>query len=118
MSTRILATGRWRKVIQQQRASGLSVAAFCRRSGVPQASFYAWRRKLENEVNFAEVKLPAGVILKSGGVSATDTGEIELRLPFRRCVVVRPGFDRQTLVELLQVLEASSFDLATREAGV
>jgi hypothetical protein len=56
------------------------------------------------------------------------TGEMELRLPGRRCVVVRPGFDRQTLLELLHLLEASSADqrpragdafaLATREAGV
>jgi transposase-like protein len=84
------------------------VAAFCRRAGVSQPSFYAWRRKLRGETTFAEVKLSAEPVAETGG--------IELRLPGRRCVVVRPGFDRQTLVELLHVLEASSVDLGIRQA--
>lgn len=36
----------WRKVIRDQAASGLSIAAFCREHEVPAASFFAWRRKL------------------------------------------------------------------------
>jgi len=36
----------WRKVIRDQAASGLSIAAFCREHQVPAASFFAWRRKL------------------------------------------------------------------------
>jgi transposase-like protein len=86
------------------------VAAFCRRAGVSQPSFYAWRRKLQDEVTFAEVKLPREAVAETGG--------IELRLPGRRCVVVRAGFDRQALLELLQVLEGGSSAPATREVGV
>ena len=36
----------WRALIDGQQASGLSVAAFCRRHDVVTASFYAWRRRL------------------------------------------------------------------------
>jgi transposase-like protein len=99
---------RWRRLIRQHQASGLSVTAFCLRAGVSQPSFYAWRRRLRDEVTFAEVKVSRETI--------SDADGIELRLPGRRCVVVRPGFDRGTLLELLAALEASSSDPATREA--
>jgi len=36
----------WRQVIARQRASGLSVAEFCRRENVSQQGFHAWNRKL------------------------------------------------------------------------
>lgn len=36
----------WRQRLTRQRASGLPIAAFCRKEGVAQAAFYAWRRKL------------------------------------------------------------------------
>lgn len=36
----------WRGVIKKQRASGLSVAEFCRRNDVADALFYRWRRRL------------------------------------------------------------------------
>lgn len=102
------ASDRWRKIIEQHRRSGLAVTVFCRRTGVPQSSFFAWRRKLLAEVTFAEVRLPRERIVDADG--------IELRLPGCRCVVIRPGFDRQTLLELLAALEADSSDPATLEA--
>ena len=34
----------WRGAFERQRASGLTVRAFCRREGVSEPSFYAWRR--------------------------------------------------------------------------
>jgi transposase-like protein len=108
MSTHIAAADRWRKIIQQHQRSGLTVLAFCRRAGVSEPSFYAWRRKLRDEVTFAEIRLSRETICETEG--------IELRLPGRRCVVVRPGFDRQALLDLLHVLETNSSDEATPEA--
>jgi len=95
----------------------LPVLAFCRRAGVPQSSFFAWRRKLGDQVTFAEVKLSPVTGSRAGGITARETSGIELRLPGGRCVVVRPGFDRQTLLDLLHTLETISSDLATRETG-
>ena len=37
----------WRGVVREQRASGLSVSAFCRERGVASCSFYSWRRRIE-----------------------------------------------------------------------
>lgn len=36
----------WRQRIERQRASRLSIVAFCRKEGVSQATFHAWKRKL------------------------------------------------------------------------
>ncbi len=107
MSARQDTASQWRRIIQQQENSGLPVTAFCRRAGVPQSSFFAWRRKLRVEATFAEVKLSAEPVAQVDG--------LELHLPGRRCVVVRPGFDRQTLLDLLHVLEAHPSDPAARE---
>jgi hypothetical protein len=107
MSTHTAAADRWRKIIREQQTSGMSALAYCRRAGVPQSSFFVWRKKLRGEVTFTEVKVsPAPV----------KSGRIELRLPGGRCVVVRPGFDRRTLIELLTVLETGGSEVAAAEA--
>ena len=36
----------WRKRIQRQQQSGLTVAEFCQREDVSTATFYGWKRKL------------------------------------------------------------------------
>ena len=93
---------RWREVVREHAASGLSVAAYCRRARVPRSSFYAWRRKWQDAGTFAEVRLTPEPD------SVSDHGGLELPLTRGRRVIVRPGFDRRTLLDLV----------ATREAGV
>lgn len=115
MSKRDGTRDRWRKLIEQQKASGLSVAAFCRQSGVSQPSFYAWRQKLRGEVAFTEVRLSPDSRLKDHAQHPGRQGGIELRLPGRRCVVVHPGFDRQTLLDLLDTLETGPSASSARE---
>ena len=88
----------------------MSVAAFCRRADVSPVSFYAWRRKLRAPATFVEVK----VVPEDR--PATPSDGIELRLPGRRRIVVCRGFDRQTLVDLLQVLEHRPLGTTGREA--
>ena len=36
----------WRTMVRQWRQSGLSVRAFCRRHGLLEPNFFAWRRTL------------------------------------------------------------------------
>lgn len=92
------SAARWREVVAGQAESGLSVAAYCRRARVPQASFFAWRRRLRDGTTFAEVRVaPAALV---------DAGALEVRLSGGRGIVVRPGFDRQTLLDLVATLEA------------
>ena len=45
----------WNKLIAEQAASGQGVRAFCEQRGVPDNSFYRWRKRLRNSepVQFA-----------------------------------------------------------------
>ncbi len=97
----------WREIIAQQQASGLTVAAFCRRAQLSAVSFFAWRRKLraraasdDAPVTFAEVK-----ILPEAGRAPSA---LELHLSSGRWIAVRPGFDRRTLLELIAASEAGT----------
>jgi transposase-like protein len=42
---------RWQQRLERQPASGLSIVAFCRREGVSDASFHAWKRKLRSSLS-------------------------------------------------------------------
>jgi hypothetical protein len=146
MNTTNSAVRRWRKIIREQRASGLSVAEFCRRARVSTWSFYSWRLRLraerQAEDKFVEVQAAregAGAVaihdairlssppfgaaqIDKGCLAAVsptgEAGGLELHLPGRRCLVVRRGFDRETLLNLLNVLEASAAASSTDRPSV
>ena len=86
----------WREIVGGQHSSGLSVAGYCRQRRISEASFYAWKRRLRSSgTGFVEVKR----------ANALMSGALEMILPGERRLVVRPGFDRDLLIELLRVLE-------------
>ena len=99
---------KWRDLVERQRASGLSVAAFCRRDGVAASSFFAWKRKL----GFVPAT-PAFVEATVAGTPPTrppttrSAGRVEVRLRGGRRVRVGPGFDRDLLAEVVAALEAT-----------
>jgi len=129
------AAARWGAIVRDQAVSGLSVAAYCRRTRVPQASFYAWRRKLRDTERaarrpggpaFAEVQVVSGprAAQHVGDAGRAEAGALELHLRRGWCVIVRPGFDRPTLLDLVATLEHGvppagddGRDVAGREAG-
>ena len=47
----------WRQRMERQRASGLSIAEFCRRENVPRHGFHVWKRKL---LSWASARHPSG----------------------------------------------------------
>jgi len=98
MRKRTISGEQWRKIISEQPGSGMSIAAFCRERRLSEPSFYAWRRRLRDTGHFAEVRIAPGPASESSG--------IELRLSNGCCVLVRAGFDRQTLLDVLATLEA------------
>ena len=62
----------WMERLARQRRSTLSIAEFCRRERISPPSFYAWRRRLENDQpgrgtpEFIPVELPWAVEPRAG----------------------------------------------------
>jgi hypothetical protein len=72
---------RWHQRLQRFARSGLSIAAFCKREGVSEPSFYAWRRRLrDGSPRFLPVRVvpsaaaPVEVLLPSGCVLRLSPG--------------------------------------------
>lgn len=136
MSKRSDAVARWREILRRQGESGLSVAAFCRRSRISQPSFYVWRRRLHEAATLTEVRASgtfAEVCVspessRVGGSSQSrlpqqggardlphQDGVLELVLLGGRRIVVRPGFDRATLLALIDAAEDDAWTYSTQE---
>lgn len=90
---------KWRELVERQRSSGLSVAAFCARHGVAVPSLYAWRRRLAVAPAFVEAKLALA------GTPASGAIEVRLR-GGRRLLVRRENFDRELLLDVVAALES------------
>lgn len=96
----------WGGMIQEQKASGLSISAFCRKRNVSAASFFGWRRKLtqrdqdETAAKFVPLRFDAPSM-------ATRPG-CEVVLP-DGCRIIVPGqCDASWLREILKALRGAS----------
>ena len=94
----------WRRVVRGQAASGLSVRAWCRRHGQTDAAFYWWRRELarRDAENAKPTFMPVRVTADEP--AHADAG-IEIVLAGGRRIRVSGRADRQTLTDVLAVLE-------------
>jgi hypothetical protein len=121
----------WQEIVRGQQESGQSVRAYCLRAGIEESAFYWWRRKLgrgsrqRNDsprpgrgTNRGEPARPAarrssGAVAEVGFLPMQVAAErgveggrsIEIVLGDDRLLRVRPGFDRQTLLDVLDALE-------------
>jgi transposase-like protein len=123
----------WEDVMRRWQKSGQEVRAFCRNEGLHESSFYFWRREVAQRKE--QRKEQKGQITKKGKAVSTVKGSVKQRLPQKpqpsflpvrvvaspeneaahggveivlvqgRVVRVTPGFDWQTLAEVLSVLE-------------
>ena len=124
---------RWRELVKRWQGSGQTVREFCRGAEVKESAFYWWRRRLarrgvrrgeERHVQAsaprseaAEVRtsprgslragaarfLPVQVVMDQAGNPGSG---VEIHWANGRRVRLQRGFDRQTLVDALTVLEA------------
>src|SRR3984893_7189627 len=102
----------WLDLIRLWQQSNLSVRAFCRRHRLSEPSFYCWRRTLRQRgligqqpvAAAAKTEAPAFVQVAIDSAAAAPKS-IELVLAKGRRLRVRPGFDVNTLRQLLRVLE-------------
>ena len=98
--------GYWRRHVAGWVRSGESVRGYCRSRGVSEAAFHFWKRELKRRdagtakkaerIAFAEVRLPS---------FAVHEGLIEIAVVGSRRIQVHPGFDEETLVRVLAVVE-------------
>jgi len=100
--TREDCTVHWAAIIEQQAASGMSGAAWCRENHISATGFYRWRRKLtEQEPCRGFIELMPHRKGNSG------TG-IRIRLGEKFSIEVAHGFDLITLRSVVETLYNSS----------
>ena len=95
----------WRRRIQQWQQSGSSVSAFCRQNDLTPASFYAWRRLIQQRDAAAGPFVAVQVI---GDDEPSAQRPFEVVLPGGRTLRVPPRFDPAALRLLLGVLQEVS----------
>jgi len=96
----------WRGAIEEQRTSGLSISAFCRKRDVSEASFFSWRRKLtQRDRKDTAAKF---VPLRFDAPSMATRPGCEVVLP-DGCRIIVPGqCDANWLREILEALREPS----------
>lgn len=111
MSRTESAREKWSRIIREQQASGLTIAAFCGERGVAVSSFYPWKRRLR-EAGAAAGIMEAPAFIEARVMGAPDerrgAGKIAIELAHGRRIVVGRGFDSELLLEVIETLESNS----------
>jgi hypothetical protein len=115
----------WEEAMRRWKESGRSVRDYCRAEGLRESAFFFWRRKLTQPSPSSDAMgqppskespvtpvprpprgtasfLPVRVVDNTAMEAARG---VEIVLAHGRSVRVQAGFDRQTLVDVLAVLE-------------
>jgi len=93
----------WKKLIERQSDSDLTIKDFCFHEGVSTRSFYTWRRKLRSEIGWRdEVQSVAANFIDLGSLSGSSGVHIDIGNKFRICVL--RGFNQATLRATLEVV--------------
>jgi hypothetical protein len=91
----------WETRIARWRASGASMAAYCRQHGLSYAAFVWWRRRFERTVTPSPLTLiPVVAPISSGGA-------ITIRLPSGIGIEVESGFDAGVLSAVVRTLQVA-----------
>jgi len=90
----------WAERIAAQRRSGMSVKQFCKEQGLTECSFYAWRKRFQEQgpVRFALVERSAR------RQERTAEAVLELVLATGERLRIGPGVDITTLRTVLNLL--------------
>ena len=87
----------WRDMLRLWQSSGQTIRAFCHAQRLSEPSFYAWRRRISERAQ------PAFVPVRVTPTPSTSI-PLELIIASGRVVRVPPGFDSDTLRQLIAVL--------------
>jgi transposase-like protein len=92
----------WQQRLQRFRSSGLTVAAFCDGEGISTGSFYAWRRRLQNDSTSPAADMPR--LIPVTLVPQPISAPVELLLPSGLVLRLTPDTDLAWLRQLLGLL--------------
>ena len=98
----------WRRLIERWRRSGRSVRDFCEHNGIAIPSFYAWRRRLQQDAPRPDVSQPSEAVTFLPVHVQPESSDQQLVLANGRCLRIPPRFDANALRALLAVLEEPS----------
>ena len=103
MTNKRRSSQQWRELLESHLASELSVAEFCRREELSEASFYQWRKRLAAEKQSSELFAP---------LSVASSAVVEIELPGGAVLRVPPGDERslRCVVDLLTNREPPRHD--------
>ncbi len=104
----------WRRMVARREDSSLSIRAWCREQGLNEATFHWWRRELARRDAEGKPSVRREAKTRSTSFVPVRVTEdrsqpvdprIEIVLADGRCVRVHGSVDRQTLTDVLVVLE-------------
>ena len=82
----------WVNIIESQKSSGMTVAAFCRAERIKSNYFYKWRRLIEEESGNGFIEL-----------KSADAG-VRIRINEKLCIEVEKNFDPSVLQSVVDAL--------------
>jgi len=94
----------WRRIIEQQEASGVSGAAFCREHEINLSRFYHWRRRLKQDSCGGFLELRSDAPISSPGLR---TAGVLIHVNSALSIELAPGFDSTTLERAVEVLRGN-----------
>jgi hypothetical protein len=96
----------WRRRLEDQRASGLSIRVWCKANHASEPSFYFWRRRLTPKSSTPPPRAFAHVLLAGGELAES----IRLRLGKERELILPASMPMGRIAELLVALERASWE--------
>lgn len=94
----------WRRVIAEQKASGLTVAAFSAQRGFSKNSFYIWKKRLRSKKGAGAEQIFLPVTVRAAESAPTDAGaRIEVTLPGGHLISL--PLSRENFAMVVEILE-------------
>ena len=97
----------WQMAIETWQASGMSVSRFCEVEGLPESSFYIWRKKLaqtDDAETGKQKKLSSPAFIEVA-IPKDNPAALELILSSGNTLRVSSGADSTTLNNVISVLK-------------
>lgn len=115
----LVLADRWKAILDAASRSGLSQSEFCRRQGISLAQYFWWKKKIGTRATTGQPPvtrrltpafLPVRLVERARRSvdiprECAEGGALEIILDGGRRIVVRQGFDPETLRQVVETLE-------------